>query len=157
MPTRQPTPGPSNISAPADILQPHNAKKRAVSEVPPEDEQPQPKKHRKDFELSSIDKKAVANPSSPKDSKKKRKKKKKKAPLTIPEIILQSQAKPKEPIPLSLASSTTLSESSVSPPITASEPVGKVGLSGRAESVAVVQDDKKPALSVSIRLDLIYG
>lgn len=151
MPVRQSTPGPSTLATPADVLQPHNAKKRAVSEVPPDDEPRHPKKHRKDQEIPIQDDKfATATVNVVKDSKKKRKKKKRKSPFIIafPEIARRAQSPVKlepniVPAPASLASSGTLSESPLPSPLILTVPVFAELLGGVLED-----EDEKPVLSV---------
>lgn len=121
MPARQPTPGPSTLDAQVDTRQHYNTRKRSVSENILEDEQRQSKKHRKETESEN---KPVSTSSGSKDSKKKRRKKKKKSPLTTPGPNHEQtslQTKLKDPIPLSLTSSATLSEVSTPPPTTAIE------------------------------------
>ncbi|KAF5350637.1 hypothetical protein D9756_008699 [Leucocoprinus leucothites] len=157
MPTRQPTPGPSTLTTASDVLQPHNAKKRAVSEIPPDDEPRQTKKHRKDLEILNGDEKAIASLNSNKDGKKKRKKKKRKSPLTIPEIeseqTTQASTKPKSAItvvPVSLASSLTLSEASLPSPTVYTALAPNLENVLRAESlVSVAEEEEKPALTAA--------
>lgn len=160
MPTRQPTPGPSTFSAQTDPIQLHNTKKRAVSEIPAEDE-PRPKKHRKDLEIPSADDKTAIHINSFKDSRKKRRKKKKKSPLTIPEIdqerLTSSHARLREPLPISLASSTTLSETSVPSPVIAAVLVSAQEISGRVASLGPLgEEDEKPAFTVSLSRIILY-
>lgn len=157
MPTRQTTPGPSTLTSAADVLQPHNAKKRTVSEIPPDDEPRQSKKHRKDLEIPNGDDKAVATANSPKDSKKKRKKRKKKSPLTftIPETdsgqVTQASARAQpDAVMFAVASSSTLSESSLPSPVVKNEQMLDGDAVLRAESlVSVTEGEERPTLSVS--------
>jgi len=103
-------------------LQSHIVQKRAFSEILPDDESRQSKKHRKELEILTSDDKTKAKSSIYKDSKKKRKKKKRrKSPLINPDIDIHSfKQAPKSMItevPISVASSSTLSDVPLSAPV----------------------------------------
>lgn len=151
MPVRNATPGPSTLPQQPDVFPPYSSKKRGVSDHLVDGE-PRSKKHRKDLEVAGIDNRStVANFSNSRDNKKRRRKKKKKSPLTVTEIDQDLHIGSRAPAPSSLASSTTLSLVSVSPPIPATPQAIVEGTNNPSESPSAVPErSEKPPISVSL-------
>jgi len=134
----------------------HIIQKRTFSEILPDDESRQSKKHRKELEILTSDDKTVAKSNIHDDSKKKRKKRKKrKPPLTNPDTEIHSfKQVPKSMItqvPSSVASSSTLSEISL-PPATVETGKRLVDDTALCTRPLVTEGDERPTLNVSIKL-----
>jgi len=140
-------------------LKSHIIQKRAFSEALPDDDSRQSKKHRKELEILTSDDKTVAKSNTHNDSKKKRKKRRRrKSPLTNPDIEIHSLKQvPKlmiTEVPISVASSSTLSEVSL---LSDTAKTGKLLIDHNVlrHGPPVTEADHRPTLSVSIKTCIV--
>jgi hypothetical protein len=122
--------------------------------MPPDEDPRQLKKYRKELELLHGDK-PIANGHIFKDSKKKRKKKKRKSPLTTTEpeverVVRSVASRSKAFAPISVESSTTLSEASVQSPVTSTTLANNMHVAtGSVLGNVAEGEDEKPTFTVS--------